>query len=338
MDSGDHRPEALQTAQRIADEVLFPAAKTVEETGILPIGQLDLLAEHGFYGLAAPEDLATVDLPDFAAVLRLIEILAGGCLTTAFVWIQHHGLVRAVAASDNAAVRDTYLGELIAGRSRAGLAIGAALRPGPTPIRAERVDGGYVFDGTAPWVTGWDRIDLLYAAARDVDDVIVWAALDAAEGETITVEPLQMLAVQASNTVTIRFDRHFVPNDRVIATKPFAEHLSGDTASLRFNGPLALGVAGRATTLLGEDAGGLVAELDRVRGRLSTVEDGDVPEVRAATSELAMRAASAYAVAHGSRSMLPDAHAGRLIREATFLLVFGSRPAIRSALLARLTG
>ena len=38
----------------------------------------------------------------------------------------------------------------------------------------------------------------------------------------------------------------------------------------------------------------------------------------------------------GSRSMLADQHAGRLYREAGFLLVFGSRPAIKSALQERL--
>ena len=38
----------------------------------------------------------------------------------------------------------------------------------------------------------------------------------------------------------------------------------------------------------------------------------------------------------GSRAVLPDHHAQRLVREAAFLLVFGSRPAIRAALLRRL--
>jgi hypothetical protein len=38
-------------------------------------------------------------------------------------------------------------------------------------------------------------------------------------------------------------------------------------------------------------------------------------------------------VTTGSRAVLAGEHAQRLVREATFLLVFGSRPAIRSALL-----
>jgi hypothetical protein len=41
-------------------------------------------------------------------------------------------------------------------------------------------------------------------------------------------------------------------------------------------------------------------------------------------------------VRDGSRSVTVDQHAQRLAREALFLLVFGSRPGIKSALLRRL--
>jgi hypothetical protein len=43
-------------------------------------------------------------------------------------------------------------------------------------------------------------------------------------------------------------------------------------------------------------------------------------------------------VAAGSRAILRDEHPQRLAREALFLLVFGSRPAIRTSLLERLGG
>jgi hypothetical protein len=57
---------------------------------------------------------------------------------------------------------------------------------------------------------------------------------------------------------------------------------------------------------------------------------------RAAASELALRAAAALAVRDGAGAITVDAHAQRLAREALFLLVFGSRPAIKSELVARL--
>ncbi len=59
-------------------------------------------------------------------------------------------------------------------------------------------------------------------------------------------------------------------------------------------------------------------------------------EARAAASELGVRAAAALAVREGSRSVGVDQHVQRLAREAMFLLVFATRPAIKSALLRRL--
>jgi hypothetical protein len=59
-------------------------------------------------------------------------------------------------------------------------------------------------------------------------------------------------------------------------------------------------------------------------------------QARAIASELAVRATAALAVWEGSKSILVDQHPQRLGREALFLLVFGSRPGIKSALLRRL--
>lgn len=57
---------------------------------------------------------------------------------------------------------------------------------------------------------------------------------------------------------------------------------------------------------------------------------------RAAASELAARAALTLVAATGSSAILRDRHPQRLAREALFLLVFGSRPAIKAALVPRL--
>ncbi|GII26038.1 acyl-CoA dehydrogenase family protein [Planosporangium mesophilum] len=313
----------LDKARRIADEVLFPAAGRVDVTGQIPAEHLDLLAAEGFYGLAARED---VDRTTFA---RIVEALAGGCLATAFVWLQHHAAV--TAAANTPGVREEWLEPLRAGRRRAGISQ-AGVRPGPSPLTAQRVDGGYVLDGEAPWVTGWGMIDTLRVAARD-GDTIVWALLDAAAGPTLRITPLDLVAVQASGTVHVRFDRHFVPEERVTGTLPLSDWAGWDAANLGLNGSLALGVAARCCRLMGPSQ--LNAELDAVRAALDTGTGQTLPAARAAASELALRAAATVTVTTGSRAVLAGAHGQRLVREATFLLVFGSRPAIRTDLLHR---
>jgi alkylation response protein AidB-like acyl-CoA dehydrogenase len=70
---------------------------------------------------------------------------------------------------------------------------------------------------------------------------------------------------------------------------------------------------------------------------LDAASSDEMPAARAAASELCWRAAAQLMVATGGRSVLTDQHAQRLAREAMFLLVFGSRPSIKAALLHRLT-
>ena len=90
--------EILQAAQRVADEVLAPAAAEVDATGRLPAGQLDVLAAAGLYGLAGPVEAGGLGA-DRDTALRVVEVLAAGCLATTFVWLQHQGVVRAVDRS-----------------------------------------------------------------------------------------------------------------------------------------------------------------------------------------------------------------------------------------------
>ena len=334
----------IDRARELSARVFAPAAMDVEAAHRVPPEHLDLLAAEGFYGLAGPREAGGLDVP-FPAACRIIEILAGACLSTTFVWMQHHGVVRAVAGTDNAALRQRILGPLCRGERRAGVAL-AGLLPGPARLRARATEGGYVLDGVSPWVTGWEYLDTLHVAARQDDGTIVWAVLDAGPrggarpgasrgagtgaSSSLTAEPLSMVAVMASSTVQLRFAGHPVPQDRVTGTLPLEQWRSRDAAALRANGSLALGLTGRCCELIGP--GPLDEQLARCRTALDTADPDAMPGARAAACELARRATAALVVTQGSGAILADHDAQRLAREALFLLVFGSRPPIREAL------
>jgi alkylation response protein AidB-like acyl-CoA dehydrogenase len=232
----------IHRARELATGVFAPAAMGVEASQRVPPEHLDLLAAEGFYGLAGPREAGGLDVP-LAAADQIIEILAGACLSTTFVWTQHHGVVRAVAETANGALRQAMLGPLCRGERRAGVAL-AGLLPGPPRLRARPAEGGYVLDGTSPWVTGWRYIDTLYVAARREDDTIVWAVLDAGGGPgratpTITAEPLDMVAAMASSTVELSFTGHPVPGragDHYPAPGPVAQPGRGRPALERLTG------------------------------------------------------------------------------------------------------
>jgi hypothetical protein len=240
------------------------------------------------------------------------------------------------------------------GQHRAGFTVGGILPRAPG-LFAQAVDGGWLLNGALPWVTGWGLVDAILVAAHGPDRTIVWAFVEPRESSTLAWQRLALVAVNASVTGSVQFFEHFVPAEHVTGVQPLAEwsapggHRPGaDTASPRassargvhyqasLSGALALGVAGRCCLLLGESP--LDEELARIRIALLDAAGSDrqaLPGARADASHLAVRSAAALVVATGSRSVLLDAHPQRLVREAAFLLVFGTRPPIPAELRSR---
>jgi alkylation response protein AidB-like acyl-CoA dehydrogenase len=316
--------------------VLFPDAMRVDRLDVLPVSQLDALAAAGLYGAPAPAEDGGLGL-DLRQLSAVAEELASGSLATAFVWIQHFRLLMTLAVGGApAALRDRWLASACRGTTRGGIAL-TGLMPGPAALRAEPAAGGWRLDGAAPWVTGWGLIDLLLVVGRGPGDTVVTLIMDAAAQPGLTVTRQRLAAVDASVTVRLGFDGVQVPQARLAGQEPFDPGTSSQPAALRVNGSLALGVARRCGRLLGP--GPLDEELSACRERLDAALEADAAAMalaRADASELAVRATAALAVRDGSSSITTASQAQRLAREAVFLLVFGSRPAIKAALLSKL--
>ncbi|KAA9158560.1 acyl-CoA dehydrogenase [Amycolatopsis acidicola] len=323
--------DAVALAAELAEDVLYPNAIDVD-TGRRPLSaNLDLLAEHGFYGGMLPRAAGGLGL-DFAAANLAAEILASGCLSTTLTLGQHLGITTTLALQGSPEQQARWLPGLAAGKLRTGAAFTGAI-PGPPRLTIRETPGGPRISGTAPWVSGWGMIDLLGTAARDEDDNIRWLLIDAEEAPTLRVTPQRMLAANASNTVVAEFTDHPVPADRLITVNTPADHAAGEPFSKRLNGSLVLGVARRGVALLDDPK--WTDELDAVRADLDAMADIDAARARA--GEFAVRVATAAVVRGGGRGVLADAHPQRLLREAGLMLVFSSRPAIQDGILRRLS-
>lgn len=315
----------MDPAEKIAEQILFPAAMDIDRAPVVPRRYLDELAAAGLYDLPGEAERAA----------QVIETLAGASLVTTFVWIQHHSPVRAIGAAGGP-LAERWLGPLRAGAVRAGIAYAALRRPGPPSATARPgPDRSWVLDGSAPWVTGWGLIDVVMAGARCGDDV-VWLLLDARADEAAgyAAVPVELASMQASSTYELRWSGLEVPAERVVGVEPYADWRRRDSAGRATNGFLAVGVAGRCARLL--DAPALSAEVAAARAALLKSTPDTVVEARARASLLAVRAATAVVAAGGGRSVEASANAARLMREATFLLVFAQSPDIKAAQLAGL--
>jgi alkylation response protein AidB-like acyl-CoA dehydrogenase len=324
-------PLVRATLRELAQRFWSDAGAVDAAPGV-PASHLQGLAGARLYGVSAPVDEGGLGL-GFGQVCGVVEELAAGCVASTFLWGQHLRLLNLVLAPETpASWRDRLLPDVVAGRCKGGVAL-TGLMPGPPRLSAETGAGGaWYLSGAAPWVSGWGTVDKLVAVARGPSTSVVTFLLDACEQPGLAASRLRLSALDATGTVRLAFDGVVVPAERVLDRRPY-EPASSSGESLRLNGSYALGLVKRCCILLGPSP--LDAELRDRREQLDSSGAEEMPAARAAACELAVRAAHAVSVARGSSSALAGDVGERLAREANVLLVFGSRPAIRSELLRR---
>ncbi len=324
-------------AARIADEVLFPAAQDVDRADRIPDRNLAALADAGLFGLVGPVLHGGLDL-DASAARRAMADVGSGCGATFFVWVQHHGVVGRLRASQNAALVEKHLAAFCAGRSLAGTAFAHVRRSGPPAIRATRIDGGWRLDGNAPWATSWGLADWFSVAAESDDGELVWALLPGRSPQGVSATALALPVFRATATVALRFDGCLVPDERVLAVESGDAWRRADRRHASLGQPAVLGVADRAQRLLADEgddltmaaAEALAAELgsrwradDELVRALAGGDDAitDASNHRAACLDLARRSTTALLAAVGGRGMDLSHPAQRLAREADFYVI-----------------
>ena len=328
--STTHPCPQVKTARRLADEVLFPTAVATDRDGVIPTAHLQALQDAGLYGIFSTESVGGSNLSNADRDL-VIEALAGGCLTTTFIWQQHAGPATATALCDGEAHR--YAAGLAKGETRGGVAFAHLLRQGAPVLRAEPCSDGWLVSGTAPYITGWGDVDVVLIAARWQDSV-VWGIVPGIESETMSASMLELAAVNSSSTAVITFDQHLVTTDDVTSVVSFDSWLESYRMGLRANGSLALGVTGRCLSLLGPSD--LDDEYATARHRLDTASVDELPAARANASDLCMRSATMLVAASGGGAVASSHHAQLLARQAMFLLVQSQTSEIRHHQLTRM--
>lgn len=345
------QPLARDRIAVIAD-VIAAHAEDVDSQGVRRAA-LDSLAAAGLLGTALPA-------PDQR---ELTEVLAGCDASTWFCWAQHQtpmrileGATAGVRATAPASLLTSYLPGLQSGSLIGAVAFAHVRRPGPPNPVATRVAGGWRFAGRLDWVTSWDIADVVMVMAQGAppdDDALVCAYLpggrtsDPTEGLQV-LPPLDLLAMSGTHTRPVLLDEVFVPDEQVGALLDRAEWLAADAVRTSDANPAAFGVARGAIAELDhlartrEDpamaaaADALATECLSLRARAYALADDDGPiderrAARAASLDLATRAARAVVVARAGAAMMRGTSAERRVREAMFLLVQAQTSATRAA-------
>ncbi|MGJ0118131.1 acyl-CoA dehydrogenase family protein [Williamsia sp. MIQD14] len=327
----------VSAARAVTEARLAPMADEVDASGSIPSSHLAALASSGLFGAALGDE--------WWHLAEVAETIISGCLATGFVWAQHHGVAVAVRRAGRDDLASALAsGEVIAGVSYAGLGSHGAT------LAARRSEAGWVLSGSSAFVTGWTIMGLIGVWAHDeqADEARMFLIERPDEVDGIVATDLDLVAAQASNTVTLAWDDVHVDDAAEVTSVPAGERPRSANLRIRMNASLALGICASAlrefdalaatNPEFAERATAGHRALIGVRDRLDTsLNDAEaLYRHRAEANELAMRLATAVAAATGSRSALARSTASRLVREALFCAVCAGRPAIRDAMLTRL--
>ena len=332
----------IPVTRSLADGLLAPHAAQVDQ-GSVPASHIEAIRRSGLLGVSAPKEYGGAGAPD-AVAREIAEILSGACCSTWFVQTQHHTPVRMLAKSA-LPVRERLLRPLATGELLAGIAF-AHVRAFPkVPVRVRPERGGWRFDGTVPWYTGWGLNDVMLLAGMTDTDEVVFAFTEAREQPGLTPSaPMRLAALTASVTVSLELEGLWLPDDAVVLRTPQEKFALVDLPRNTNASPAVFGVAYAALGLLAdsgeeEAAGALRGRLDEVRRQVYELAEHPVPHERVAERlalktrayDLMRAATTAAVVARGGRAMDLREPAQRLAREGMFLLVQGQTAEVRRA-------
>ncbi|MEV0248916.1 acyl-CoA dehydrogenase family protein [Nocardia sp. NPDC050712] len=347
--AADTHPFVLRVRD-YAESVLRPAALDTDRAGVTP-ERIAELAGLGLLNHTAPAEFGGAGI-DRNTDRRLHEIIAGACFNTWLVWAQHAPMAGRIA--ETPAPRAPLADRVLRGELLLGAGVSDVRRYPEHYLRARKSAGGWTFDGTLSWVSGWGLHGALTVAAVDpATETVVTALLPV--GDRITsAGPLPLSAVTGSRTARVRIDQVFVPDAHVLTAH-----------SLEHSRHLDLGVAsdarghhfGLAEAVLREleqsEFGREVAEVWRprvaeIRSAAYTLADqaarlggGDhrIAErlsTKVASGEALSTLTRALLIARAGRGLGTDDTAQLHARSALFVLVQGQTTDVRRAQLARL--
>lgn len=347
--------QLLTATQQIVDNDLKPITVKVDLEGLYPEDVLRKLGPLGAYKQHLP--LARSDgLGDMGAAIQSMATVSHECLSTGFaVWCQDTcGWYLQNAENDE--VRDIWLPKVSSGEVLAGTGMSNTMKAfaGIEELRlsGKRVDGGYIVNGTLPWVSNLGEnhvFGTLFSLEGKSQSVMALVDCNA-EGFSLR-QSAHFMALEGTRTFACIFDNVFIPDAMIIDHDgaSFLRRARAGIVLLQFG----MGVGniqscidicrdvepmlGHVNCYLDDRPDELQEELDdAVEVCLALAEDPfetsddffrEILELRLAAGELALRASQSAMLHTGAKGYLQAAPAQRKLRESYFVAIV--TPAIK---------
>lgn len=345
-----HAFDLVKAVRELATGPLAELADDIDRRGIYPKSILHRLGELGAFKahMAEPGKPA-----DYGLAIRAMTEVSRVCGATGFMVWCHDVCGVYMEQSGNPALMGNVLDQHASGKT-----LGATGMSNPMKtfagietflLHAKKVEGGFVVNGTLPWVSNLGP-DHYFGAVADVatedgaKTEIMFLIQCGAPGVELRNCP-SFSAMEGTNTWAVRLTDYFVGSQQMIAdpVRPFIGRIRA--AFILLQTGMGLGVAqgaidsmwtverqlGHVNEFLDDRPDDLQAELDELTARIMLLAKTpfgadkqfviDVLDARAHASELALRAAQSALLHQGARGYLMTSEVQRRVRESHFVAI-----------------
>ena len=347
----------LAAVREVAQGPLAAVVESIDRTGYYPRAELQQLAALGAMSAHLDGDAGP---GDFGLSIRAMVEASRVCGATGFMmWCQAVcGLY--MQQSGNPALNGHALMAHVRGDTLGGTALSNPMKSyaqiESLLLKATPVEGGYIVNGSLPWVSnlGADHSCGAIAAVVNGEEHIGREVMFLLRCDAPGVELREcpsFSAMEGTGTYALRLKDHFIGANDVIAdaAKPFIARIRAAFVMLQCG--MALGVTqgaidsiweveaqlGHVNQFLEDRPDALQAELDALTARVMKLAETpynpsveffiDVLDARAHGAELSLRAAQSALLHQGARGYLMSSAVQRRVRESHFVAIV--TPAIK---------
>lgn len=346
----------LSASQLIVDNDLKPLTSKIDIDGLYPKEVLKKLGEVGAFNQHLPatrEDGVT----DMAAAIQAMATVSHECMSTGFTMWCQDTCAWYLQNAANPVVRDNWLHKVASGEVLAGTGMSNTMKAfagiEELRLKGKRVEGGYIVNGSLPWVSnlGEDHVFGTLFALEDKPGRSVMALVDcASEGFTLRLSA-HFTALEGTRTYACIFENVFIADDMIIDDdgEAFLRRARSGIVLLQFgmgvgNIQSCIDLCREVEPVLGHVNGYLDDRPDELQDELDDAIDAvlalaeepyetsdeffqDLLQLRLAAGELALRASQSAMLHTGAKGYLKTAPAQRKLRESYFIAIV--TPAIK---------
>jgi alkylation response protein AidB-like acyl-CoA dehydrogenase len=355
----DEPQKLLARAQAYLQEFVAPRATAIDENPEALKAALQGLGDRALLALQVPKTWQGAAF-DSANFYRFQELIAQYSGALAFLQSQHQSAGSLIARASNDSLKQEVLPSMATGEILIGVGFSQLRRPGEPTMKAIAFERGYHLEGEIPWVTGYRFFDhFILGATLPTGDAVYglmpFREMTQPSGGTLRFsEPMQLVAMESTQTVSARVEGWFLPSDRVVALQSRDRLREKDQQNVLHHSFFALGCARAGLELLqtayrqkqfpflDRAYQSLNQELETCRRDIFQALQPQLDlfehrlHLRAWAINLAGRCARAAITAASGAANAKSHAAGRIYRESLLFTVSGQTQAVMEATLEQL--